>query len=441
MNYSALSEDILKKYAARFEGRQLAFEYLDYYLRLLESSAGEDILMPALKSKLHGCFYRRICSGLLFCWLVISPKPFCFVFFRTTTFSSKYARKVFDALTRRRGSAQGILTNEVIGSGKKKIQYLLSQGLVFELFRRSMFFYCVLKRFNVVDSASMKVALGFEGFLDQINRAIEIDLRRAVNTLKKWRPRALVLNADQTPEAHLIVRAASDLGIRTCVIAHGYFKNPWWVSVLPLYSERLYVWTEDVKLRVLAADRKCPVFTLDGIKSDCIAIDQKPERKILVAGSPLYQYESNPEYLRAFRDAIVALGEVQKKLDVEVVYKPHPLESNHTLLDKILASNGIKKSDEEIYKAAARSLAVCGGLTSFLYEAAQSGIPAVQIKELSVFEPDEGFDGVPICAAAEIGSVLFQQINVQCSSHQSLDVQNHQQDVEAFASWLLGQVA
>lgn len=440
MYYPRLNATIKNKYAASFDGRALAFEYLDYYLRLLESSAGEDILLPALRSKRQGCYSRGFFYTLLLCWLEISPKPVRFVLFRTTTFSKKYACELLKTLARKGISAQGVLTNEAMGSAKLKFKYLLNQGAVFELFRRSMLFYCVLKNFNVVDSASMKYVLGSEAFLNQINRAIEVDYRNALKVLNKWQPFALVLNSDQTPESHMIVKAASALGIKTCVIAHGYFKNPWLVSVLPLYADRLYTWTDDVKQRVLNADQECNVYTLNGIKLDCIAVSKKAERKILVAGSPLYQYETAPEYLNAFKRAMMELGKVKESLDVEVVYKPHPLETNHVLLEEILSNNGIKKIGGDIYKLAAESLAVCGGLTSFLYEAAQSGIAVAQIKELSLFEPDEGFDGVPMCAAAELNSVLSRQLNAQGMREQSNAIQ-YRQDIEDFASWLDGREA
>lgn len=437
MDYADLNKKIQQKYRRAFRGRDVAFEFMDYYLRLIESSTGEDVLKPAIKGKLQNNFARWISDKLLLIYIYWFSARADFVFFRTMTFSKVYSSLICASLARRKASVKGVLTNEILSSRKLKAKYFYDQGCVFELFRRSMHFYCVLNEFHVFDLVSLKTALKSDLFLDKLEVAVKADTKNALQVMRYWQPKALVMNADQTPEAHAIVKAAASFGVKTCVIAHGYFKNPWWVSVLPLYVDRLYVWTEDVRKRVLEADSKNSVYTLGGVKWRGIDKASQVYNRILVAGSPLYQYESNPRHLAAFKDAIAELGNIKNTLGYDVFYKPHPLECNDMLLDKILERHGILKISGDIYRLAAESLVVCGGLTSFLYEAVQSDIIAVQIEELSVFEPRESFDGVPQCPARNLGEFILDLIQTKRGG---LGADPHiQEEVDDFVSWLIGE--
>jgi hypothetical protein len=300
-----------------------------------------------------------------------------------------------------------------------------------------MHFYCVLNDFNIVDSSSFRSALKNQKFLTELNAAATLDKNLAMQIMQKWQPIALVLNTDQTPEALALINAATVLKIKTCVIAHGYFKNPWWVSVLPLNASRLYVWTEDVQIKLLKDEPDCEVHVLAGIKFGAIQVKDQKSNRVLVVGSPLYQYQTTPEYFRTFERAISALGQIKDGLNLEVVFKPHPLETSHELLEEILKKHGIKIVLDDVYELASNSLAVCGGLTSFLYEARQSGLVVVQLDEFSVFEPSEGYEGVPRCSATKLLVEIRRQIQLGGCARQANFP--HQKGVNDLVSWLLSE--
>ena len=84
-------------------------------------------------------------------------------------------------------------------------------------------------------------------FLDELNFAINKDIIFISRVLNFIKIKSILINTDQTIFAYIFIHTAKINNIKTAVLAHGNFSSPFAVGVLPLFADRLFVWSEKVK--------------------------------------------------------------------------------------------------------------------------------------------------------------------------------------------------
>lgn len=77
----------------------------------------------------------------------------------------------------------------------------------------------------------------------RIDSVVKGEVEKAARIFQRTGVKYLIIGSDQSAYNRLLCEAARLAGIKTAVIAHGYFSSPHLGGVLPVYADRLFVWT------------------------------------------------------------------------------------------------------------------------------------------------------------------------------------------------------
>lgn len=327
-------------------------------------------------------------------FLILFTKIFG-IFFkkRNFFFRSNVSTSEFDSLLKNKLSEKQF---DVIGTTfyqnnfKGNKNYLTTFTWIFDIFERSLEVVKILKKKNCSDIYALIDMLESTKFRETLDFAYIQDYNFAVKILKNLNIHGVLINSDQTISGNIFIEAAKKIKVRTAILAHGNFRNPYLCGVLPLHADKIFVWSKKTEKHINEClDEKRSQF-IEGIKLKIIK-RKSVAKKILFVASPFKIVKSN-NYVDNFIKIIKSIKELSQ--EDNFIFCPHPSEKDKDLF-KILSNLQINISKKTYEEAKAAKL-VIGTHSSFLFESHNSGIQTVQIRDLcSNPKQHQAIEGIP----------------------------------------------
>ena len=211
---------------------------------------------------------------------------------------------------------------------------------------------------------------------DKIEELVRREVDKVATLVRKSNIKYIVLGSDQSPYNRILCRAARLAGSKTAVIAHGYFESRHLGGVLPVYSDRLFVWTRLQKEQideVIEREQKHKVcwqgfpYPVDRASS--------VEKRVLVVLDDLPEAETQ-EWLMAFDTVLDGLIRDGWKVTVR------PRRSCDVgLFEERLGDSEIKVRKIDLYTELDQVSYVVGGRSSVAVQAAFYGLFTLRVSD------------------------------------------------------------
>ena len=393
-DYRNFNKQVLKK-NEHSRGFEFASKAIDFPMRLRLSH--DSYLIPRYFSCQTHVLIRllsKVALRLISLGGVIGELD---VLVRAQAMSGPADQYFFKALRQRRISSAGSAFKP---AGLNIVRYCLRGAWIFDLINASLDSRSYLgERINSVDD--LDEFLLDKSALEHLDCLGRKDVARVEGLFRALGLKSILVHTDQSVLGVVLALAAKNLKIRSGVLAHGYFKNLQMVSVLPLHMDAIFVWSQDTADLIGACsgnDSKTKVFTLAGVKKGIVK-RRRQQEKILVVGTPLNSYKnvSDSEFVTTLNRIFLPLVHS----GVCVVYAFHPLSGRD--YEVLQSLPWLKFARKDVYFEASNAKVVVGGNSSFLFEAAESGVQAIQMTELCTGSICQEMRGVDVVRGEELG--------------------------------------
>jgi len=377
--YSNFEKKLFNNYKfLKSEEKTLEIFQLQFRLCALnESQIASTNLKKILKKRLRFrlvlkfFFYIYICLINLF---ISKPK----IFFRSNTMST-----ISENILKSEFAKKNIYTIGTLSFKNKFLHYLkyiYSNTWYYDLCERTSEIFFILSKYKCDNSKKLIKLSQSKKFCLDIKKALITDCDFVKKVQNKINLQGVILNNDQTPFAYIFIEVANKSLIKTAVLAHGNFRNPFMVSVLPLRAQKIYVWSKKSETLINKNLKSRKAEFLKGIKYGIIQPKKKPKNILFVASPYKTIIKSNKN--KIFNNILKTL-----KLNSSpgrLVYCAHPEDYRNNVLKRLLIKNQIIYSKNSAYYEASNARVVLGSHSSFLFESKACGIPTFQIKDICV---------------------------------------------------------
>lgn len=222
-------------------------------------------------------------------------------------------------------------------------------------------------RLKLLNSVGEKKCSGIEKLLrrSNINMMIELD--------------------DQMPDKRIMAQACKNIGIKYYVFAHGYFLDPFAISVLPVRGDKLFLWShaQDALVKEQTNNQECSEnFGLPYLDRYTFkTLNENNTNDVLV----VFPYIGSSV---SFAPIIQHLDSLHKK-NISFVIKLH--QKNYKDEGQFLKKgfDCIPSNVELDYKRLLNYTTVIGGASSVLFQAFCYGLNVYQVEEWSSHEITE----------------------------------------------------
>lgn len=244
--------------------------------------------------------------------------------------------------------------------------------------------------------------------LKRLEKHIELEVQFIQRFLLKKQIKLIISSGDSSIFMKLLLTAARRLNVPFYVICHGYIQDPYLITIAPIFSDRLFVWSDNQKqklvedLEVSKCGSKEKVF-FSGYPGDFLERNDSlsGERKILLLLEPFY-YINQRESVEHIRELVNILSDCG-----QLTVRFHPLDKkeNQFLIEVPEFSNkNIKFSETLLSKEIENADVILGTNTQVLYIASLFVNHVFQIKELAWAD----FEGVQSVGLSKIENLLRQ---------------------------------
>ena len=258
-----------------------------------------------------------------------------------------------------------------------KIKYVLNNTFIYDVLERTSETYLTLAKYDVNSLKKLEHLFINENFINEIRISYNKDLLFFQKILKKMNVIGLLIHSDQTPIGYILTQAAKKNKIKTAVLAHGTLSDTYMVAVLPLHSEKIFVWNKQSEIYINMCSSKTSAEYLEGINHKKIILNKQQDKILFVFDSIIF---INEKLENEFYDFIKQLNIL--KGDYDLICCLHPADEHKVNKKNLSLRYGIKWSTKNIYTEAKNAKVVIGGVSSFLYESYYNGINTIQIKNL-----------------------------------------------------------
>lgn len=270
------------------------------------------------------------------------------------------------------------------------LKYISLGTWYYDICERTLEINHTLTKYNCYDIFELIKLQNNKSFNFELKNSYQKDINYISKVQKKMNLTGALINTDQTPFGVLFAKAAHKNNINTAILAHGNFRNPYLISVLPLNAKRIFVWSKQTELLINSTYQKKVSEKIAGIKNNIVK--KNPYRNnILFAASPVNQIIKNKKK-KIFLKILKYLSQMAKP--AKLIYCMHP-EDSKTELSKLFKNLKITISAKSIYNEATKAKIVLGSHSSFLFESIKSGIKAIQIKDICINPKQQKIEGVP----------------------------------------------
>lgn len=347
-----------------------------FQLRLIENKEHAIVdknLITIIKRNFFFFNFSRIVIYMLslFIGSLISSKR---VFLRSKSASRFFENIFISELKKRKVKTFGMLSYN--GSLRSKLNYFFRITWLYDLCERSS----EINREILINKCNnhlvLKNLLKSKAFIDRVNVAHKKDLKFLNSIFKNLKLKGILVHTDQTPFAYTFVKAANKLCVNTAVLAHGNFRNPRLISVLPCHAKKIFTWSKQSKELINICNKKKIAEDIEGIKFNIIKRVKNPKNIILV-GSPVKDMKFDRK--KKLHKIIKILQTISKP--GKLIFCKHPSDT-YFQVKTILDNFNIIISKNSVYNESKKAKFILGGNSSFLLEAHICGIPTFQLKDL-----------------------------------------------------------
>ena len=219
--------------------------------------------------------------------------------------------------------------------------------------------------------------------------------------LSEYSPRAIVLKNDSFFLERAVIFAARSVGIQTITIQHGLFMRSTEPHVFDGYwTDHMFVWSEYFKdlyrtLKILPEESVHILgfpYPVD-VNSDKSVNDPS---EVCLLGQP---WELYADRFRITKVQIISnVMEACARLDIGMVYRPHPSESRLELAEHV-PDLSLTKESESLQEAIDRYGLFCSMTSTALVEVVLKGRNAVQIRADDI--PADNFEDIGLCYSVD----------------------------------------
>ena len=305
------------------------------------------------------------------------------------------------------------------GSIGASLNYIFSGTYIFDLFERSLCTSRVIKEFKCL---TIEQALGLSSdtkFSTALKSALENDIMKAVSIIKKLRITGALVHTDHTTSTGIFCIAAKQLGVPVAVLAHGDFRSPLMISVLPLRADKIFMFT-DRSFELICSELSEEKVGLVKTMKSAVFKRRPSKRKVIVAASPWYIYNT-PVKKERLKCGLLELRENWP--DYELIFCPHPLENSNELMS-LVKDLGFKYNAGKTSALVVNASVVVGGHSSILFECSKNSIPTFQLKELCIEPEKRLIDGVRQISSKDLSPKLLDEFTSPIVS----SVSNHDEN-------------
>ncbi|WP_434566513.1 hypothetical protein QFW85_03975 [Vibrio chagasii] len=233
---------------------------------------------------------------------------------------------------------------------------------------------------------------------------IETEISKAVRWLKMYEFKSLILIEDQEPRTRILIMAARKLGIEVNVFCHGYIQDPLFITILPLFADRIFVWdSSQEKMLMENGLNKEQVYSF-GYPKSIIRKGGQINSFVLIVMEPVTSLSlNNSDILNLYKCYVREIAKRKK-----VVVRPHPKEVSSAIIFNSLGNiENVEISNSELASDLLSSSCVIGSNSSVLVEALYYGKNSFQIGELAKFT----FPGVKKISLSNIKDLELDSIS------------------------------
>lgn len=257
-------------------------------------------------------------------------------------------------------------------------------------------------------------------FLKVLDQVVAKDVSYVSKKLSKVGIEFIFMQNDSSPLDRLICKAANKVNCKVIVLAHGYIQCPSLITIAPIFSDRLCVWTEhqkDCLVKVLTGDNRKKVKYLGSFLGHSAIISKLDEKNSLIVLEPL---PKDTESRNRFVDILTCYLKSIQDAGFSIIIRPHPTFKNDafSFFNSGLFNIEVSTCDN-VYDDIERSLFVLGTNSSVLVQAGILGKPAYQVEELKKCY----FEYADVVNLKEFVTKL-NSINNQSESKRSIDLFN-----------------
>lgn len=211
---------------------------------------------------------------------------------------------------------------------------------------------------------------------DKIEKLVGREVEKVATMLSKSNIKYIVLGSDQSPYFRILCQAARLAGARTAVIGHGYFESRHLGGVLPVYSDRLFVWTRLQKEQIdeVIEEEKKDKVCWQGFPYPVERANSIEERVLLVLDD--IPDVATQEWLWAYDKVLKSLIRDGWRVTVR------PRRScDVKLFEKRLRNSAIRVQKINLYSEFDQVSHVVGGRSSVAVQAAFYGLVTIRVFE------------------------------------------------------------
>jgi hypothetical protein len=227
-----------------------------------------------------------------------------------------------------------------------------------------------------------------EDALVQLNKVVEIEFNCMRKILKNLNINTIFAKGDSMYNQRLICEALKRNGGSYYTVAHGYVQNPALVSIAPIRSNALVVWTEHQRIEIskaLGEEEAKKVFFVGFPRGRMPASEvsysnlNKSVKRALFIANPVVSTDDFELAAKIWEQAYV----ITSGLGFRVVFRAHPRDPKKSLLEAAAKDWGAEISSLSINAELEAASCVIGSQSSVLIEAEHGGKPVCQLSDLS----------------------------------------------------------
>ena len=307
-----------------------------------------------------------------------------------------------------------VLSNVAIKNDLKIIEQAFSLADILSVFKLSKIspYRCFIgskskklfSRFRTYDVNAGLDLLEDNIFMTELDDSVKEDVLSTSKLIKRLGIKVFINTGDTSGNARVLIESSKLTDFRVLSIAHGYVNDVTLIGALPVYSDRLILWTKKQ------------------LKEISEVVEPEMAQKLVYVGFP--KNISSTEFLSAHEESLVLMGPIQqilqdsnkrlvfkdvlaqlKRNSCRVKLRLHPLERfGIPNIKEFISEVDVELSQGALADDIALASFIIGANSSTLVEAASTGRRVYMIEDL--LESGFDFEGTITIKANTVETVL-----------------------------------
>jgi len=274
----------------------------------------------------------------------------------------------------------------------------------------------ILSEFNKRDKIEWFGLLKNERMMTALDNSVKSDVKTLEKLLFRLGIDIFINTGDSSASARVLIEACSNHNIKTISFAHGYISDFTLIGIAPVRSDKLILWTEKQFTEFSNVVDETQASRLDfvGFPKKINFVDQPNSNQSILLVTTFIEPMLNDSKKKYFlKNVILEL----KKISPNFRLRLHPNErTNISKINDFLAENHVNLAHGDLMDEIAKSNYIVGFSSSVLLEAASSGKPVFEIKELT--DPLHEFESIKKISIDEIQNI--HDIDFNPTNHKEL---------------------